>query len=262
MITYITVCGTGEHPGNPGNMLNIAAGILGGSVEHVDLAYPASIACFNPYGDVSGVSEAESRRQGVANLAAAIRATPNLVVISGYSLGALVVSDFMDAKAHGQYADCEVLAVVNIANPARAAGVSYGLPSFGFGLDGQHKPWLPGVDVYEIANPVDAITSAPWDSPWRIAADKVRAFNASVEGASAWFADMIAQLDGQEAAQAQENWWNAGFWQAYAQAPAWLRGYLYDGQHTTAYGAPRWYNESGQRVTGQQLVADVVSKYK
>ncbi|AZG45078.1 alpha/beta hydrolase family protein [Gordonia insulae] len=261
MITYITVCGTGEHARVPGNMLNQVAARLGGQVDHHDLDYPASIACFNPYGDISGVSEAESRRRGVANLAAAIRATPHLVVLSGYSLGALVVSDFLVAKARGAFADCMVVAVVNVADPGRRAGYSYGLPSFGFGLDGQHAPWPPGIDVYQIANPVDGITSAPADSPLRVVADKIRSFSITQQGAVEWFDDMIAQLNGQQATQIQANWWRPEFWQAYAEAPGWLRGYLFDGQHTIAYGRPSWFSESGHRVNGIQLAAGAVAHY-
>ncbi len=241
-------------------MLGMAAAILGSKVDHVDVEYPASIACFNPTRSITGPSEAESRARGVAALAAAIRATPNNVVISGYSLGALVVSDFLVAKYAGQYADCEVAAIVNIANPARAAGVSYGLPSVGFGLDGQHSPW-PNIDVYEIANITDTITSAPWDSPLRQIADAIRDFNISIEGVEAFFADQVAYLDGQKTAQAQANWLSVEFWQAYAAAPGQLYGYLIGAQHTDAYLTPQWVSETGSLVTAVQLAADVVAQY-
>ena len=260
MITWLTICGTGERPGDPSNMLNVAASALP-QADHHDIVYPASIACFNPTGNISGPSEAESRTQGVAALAAAIRATPYNTVISGYSLGALVVSDFLDAKAKGQYADCEVAAVVNIANPARAAGQSYGLPSVGFGLDGQHDPWPAGIDVYEIANMSDAITSAPWDSPWRQTADDIRRFNIALQGVGAYFADKIAYLDGQKVAQAQANWLSLEFWQAYAAASSQLAGYLFEGAHTVKYTQPHWFNEQGRPVSAQLLVAEVVAKY-
>lgn len=261
MITYLTVRGTGEQRWAASNMLNQVARLAVGPIVHVDVDYPASIAVFNPRGAITGVSEAESRRQGVRNIAAAIRATPHLVVLSGYSLGALVVSDFLEAQAWGEYRDCEVIAVVNIANPARAAGHSYGLPSHGYGLDGQHKAWPRGLPVYEIANPVDGITSAPAGSPWRLFADKIRAFSISRQGADEWFQTMLAQLQRRQDVQAPVNWMDPTFWQAYAEAPAWLRGYLYDGQHTIAYGQRRWMDASGRRVTGQELAAQVVSRY-
>lgn len=258
-ITYLTVRGTGEPVWGVNNMLNVVARMVNGPIEHVDVDYPASIAVFNPYGKVDGPSEMESRRQGVAALAKAIRATPHLVVLSGYSLGALVVSDFLTAQVRGMYSDCEIAGVVNIANPSRKAGQSYGLPSFGWGLDGQHGRW-PDVPVYEIANPVDGITSAPANSPWRPLADSIRTFSVTQRGAVEWFNSMMARLDGQERRQAQAQWWDASFWQAYAEAPAWLRGYLFDGQHTTAYRQPRWIDSRGARVTGQQLAAQVVGR--
>lgn len=256
MTQYLTVRGTGEEWNSPDNMLNAVAELV--DAEHIDIKYPASIACFNSTTNVTGVSELESRRQGVANLAAAIRATDELVVISGYSLGALVVSDFLARKRAGEFGDCEVAAVVNIANPARQAGVSYGLPSNGFGLDGQHKPW-PDIPVYEIANPSDLITSAPANSPWRMLADKIRVCSAS--DPIAWMADLTAQLSGQEAQQAQANLFNLDWWQAYAEAPGWAYGYLFGGEHFTHYGDLKWYAEDGSRVSGIELAAKAVSKH-
>lgn len=199
-----------------------------------------------------------SRQRGVAYLAAEIRATPNRVILVGYSLGALVISDFLTLQARGLFTDCEVSAVVNLANPARAAGVSFGLPSFGYGLDGQHPQWPP-IPTYEIANPVDLITSAPANSPWRQFADQIRTF--SVADVGTWLRHMLDQLDGAEQRQAQGNWLRPEFWEAYAQAPAWLVGYLRDGQHTAAYTQPRWYDPSGRKVTGVQLAALAISRH-
>lgn len=262
VITWLTVCGTAETPGAPGNTLTQAAGILGSKVEHHDVVYPASIAVFNPTGNISGVSEATSRAEGVAALAAAVRATPNRVVVSGYSLGALVVSDFLAAKQAGEYSDCEISAVVQLANPARQRGVSYGRPSTGFGLDGEHSAW-PDLPVYEIANPLDPITSAPADSPWRQVADLIREFNISVEGAQQFFDSMIGYITQRKTLQARQNfnWVSAEFWVSYLDAPAQLRAYLFDGEHTSAYQTPGWFSESGGAVTGIELVAEAVAKY-
>lgn len=256
MTTYLTVRGTGEVLNSSSNMLNQAASLV--NATHVDVDYPASIACFNSTMSISGVSETESRRQGVANLVAAIRATSDLVVISGYSLGALVVSDFLSAKATGSYADCEVSAVVNMANPDRQAGMSYGLPSSGFGIDGQHKTW-PDIPVYEIANPSDLITSAPADSPWRILADKIRQCSATT--VEAWLNNLLAQLDGQQAIQAQAHLFDVAWWEAYAQAPGWAYGYLIGGQHTNHYFDRKWFTEDGTMVSGVELVAHAVNMH-
>ncbi len=261
MKTYLTVRGTGEKYNSTTTMLGHVASLLGNQVEWVDVDYPASIAVFNPHGDPAGPSEAQSRSTGVANLVAEIRKTPHLVIISGYSLGALVISDFLEAKARGLYSDCLVSAVVNIANPGRRAGQSYGRPSFGYGLDGQHKHWPSGLPTYEIANPVDGITSAPASSPWRLLADKIRHLSVSVQGLPDWFDDLIKQLDGVEETQIPEHWTEPAFWQAWAEAPAWLRGYLFDHQHDVAYGEPRWFDTHGHAVTGQQLAAAVVRKH-
>lgn len=45
---------------------------------------------------------------GVQALVAEIRATPNCVGILGYSLGAIVVTRFLEAKVRGEYPDREV----------------------------------------------------------------------------------------------------------------------------------------------------------
>ncbi|PXW34142.1 UNVERIFIED_CONTAM: PE-PPE domain-containing protein [Williamsia faeni] len=256
--TVITARGTGAHRWDPNSLLTGVVHLLGDLVEWVDLDYDASIAVFNPFGRVDGVSEEVSRQHGVANLARAIRETPHRVVLAGYSLGALVVSDFLAAQARGEFADCEVSAVVLIANPARVPGVSYGLPSFGYGLDGTHPRW-PAVPTYEIANPVDMITSAPANSPWRQFADQIRAF--SLGDVPSWMHHMLDQLDGAERRQALDQWWEPTFWQSYAEAPVWLRGYLSDGQHTVAYSQPHWCDDSGRKVTGIELAASAISHH-
>ncbi|MGV9713178.1 PE-PPE domain-containing protein [Gordonia sp. NPDC003424] len=263
MKTYVTVRGTGEHFKTPTTMLGRVAGMVGPAVEWVDVDYPASIAVFNPQGNPAGPSEAQSRATGVENLVAAIRATPHLVILSGYSLGALVVSDFLEAQAHGEYADCEVSAVVNIANPARRRGQSYGLPSSGWGLDGEHGAWPAGLPTYEIANPVDGITSAPGNSPWRLLAREIREISLTVQGLNDWFADLINQLNTVETALSHTSapWTDPGFFQAWWEAPAWLRGYLFDGQHDRAYGDTRWRDSSNAPISGMQLAADVVRGY-
>ncbi|MFW0797257.1 alpha/beta fold hydrolase [Gordonia sp. CPCC 205515] len=258
MKTYLTVRGTAEPHNKKTTMLGQVATQVNGLVDWVDVDYPASIAVFNPQGTPTGVSEAQSRAIGVANLAAEIRRTPNDVILSGYSLGALVVSDLLAAKARGDFSDCFVDAVVNIANPARRPGQSYGRPSFGFGLDGPHAPWPTGLPTFEIANPVDGITSAPANSPWRAFAGAIRKLSVSVQSLDAWFADLIRQLDDFERALIPTQWTDQAFWQAWAEAPAWLRGYLFDGQHTAAYGDAKWYDSSGHAVNGVQLAASVV----
>lgn len=261
MKTYLTVRGTGEKFDNTTTMLGRVAGMVGGVADWVDVDYPASIAVFNPQGNPAGPSETQSRKIGVDNLVTAIRATPHLVILSGYSLGALVVSDFLVAKATGKYADCEISAVVNIANPGRRAGQSYGLPSFGWGLDGQHDQWPVGLPTYEIANPVDGITSAPSNSPWRLLARELRTISLTTQGLQDWFDDLIGQLDAVEKPLIPTNWTDPDFWRAWAEAPAWLRGYLFDGQHDRAYGDKRWRDTNGAPISGQQLAANVVKQY-
>lgn len=254
----ITVCGTGEVPGSPTTMLSLVAKEITAPVKRVDLQYPASIALANAAGNLRGVSETVSRRVGVNRLRAEVLRSPEPAILAGYSLGALVVSDFLEQATGNLMVLPEIAAVVNIANPARHRSQSYGLPSFGYGLDGEHGVW-PDAPVFEIANPVDMITSAPDLSPWRQLAIALRQTSLADPWRTA--TAFLDSLDDMHRLSLGENWTDPQWWRAYAEAPAWLRGYLFDGQHTFAYGQDLWRDPKGLPTSGISLAAQAISDH-
>lgn len=229
MITVLTCRGTGEPLAGPGNMLGYLTRLLDPArfVIAPDIPYPASVGPANPAADPLGCSEEASVEDGLAALAAAIRATPNLVGLCGYSLGAEVVSRFLEAKARGEYADCEIAWAALVANPNRAPGEGIDADPIGCGINGAHAAWPESVPVWTAANPLDGITSCPDGSPLRVLAHTMSAFSFAQLGG--WTADLAQQLLDGEWAQGDYSLGQL------ARAGQLMYGYLYGGQHTTAY---------------------------
>ncbi len=103
------------------------------------MPYPGTVGPAG--GKPDGPSAETSIEIGVTALAAMIRATPNNVGVLGYSLGAEVVTAFLEAQARGLFAECELAFSGCLANPARKEGDSVDSGSRGYGIDGE--PWHP-----------------------------------------------------------------------------------------------------------------------
>jgi hypothetical protein len=235
MIDIVMVRGTGEPFNGPNNMLR-------GLSAHLDpekfgapleCSYPASIGVANRTFAVTGPSEGESVLEGVENLANLIRSTPNKVGVLGYSLGAEVVSRFLEAQGRGEYADCELAFSACVANPLRREGDSIDAAPPGFGINGQHNAF-PERPHFECANPDDAITSCPEDSPLRGLADVVSAFGLAAIGG--WGIDLRDRLLERRWQPVTWGWWRNPLrtWDLYEEAADDVAGYL-GGQHTTEY---------------------------
>ncbi|WP_225725473.1 MULTISPECIES: PE-PPE domain-containing protein [unclassified Nocardia] len=237
MITVLTCRGTGEPQGSPDNLLGAVTGKLDRAKYFIglDVDYPASIGPANPQADFDGCSEEQSINDGVQALAAAIRAAPNRVGLLGYSLGAEVVTRFLEAKARGQYADCDIAWAANIANPLRREGDSIDPRPVGFGINGQHGPWPEDIPTWEVANPADAITSCSPDSPLRTLADTVSAFSFAQLGG--WTQALSDRIRANCWQPTRPDWWVHPIrtWRLWAQAAALMDGYLHGGQHVLAY---------------------------
>lgn len=236
MIDIITIRGTGEQQGASTNMLTYVTGALDPTKFQViaDLDYPASVGPVNGNGDSNGPSEESSVATAIANLAGQIRASSNLVGIMGYSLGAEVVSKFLEAQGAGQYADCELAFAACVANPLRAPGDSIDPGSTGYGINGIHAAW-PNIPTFEAANPADAITSCPAGSPLRTLADDISAFSFADLGG--WTADLAAKLRGNRFQPTSVDWWRnpVGTWQAYTAAAKSMLGFLDHQDHVMTY---------------------------
>lgn len=235
MIDVITVRGTGEPMNGPGNMLRAVTRRLDPARFRLigDCPYPATVG---PVGaDPAGPSEAQSRIVGVTALAAMVRASPNLVGVIGYSLGALVVDDFRVAQAEGLYPDCQIAWSACVANPARRQGDSIDPGARGYGITGEHRPFAPGVVHLEAANPGDVITSSSAGSPLRTIADTMSAFSFAELGG--WSADMADRFRRQRWQPVSLDWWRhpVETWQVYDEAARGILGYLSGREHIRAY---------------------------
>ncbi|WP_405134025.1 PE-PPE domain-containing protein [Nocardia sp. NBC_01388] len=237
MITVLTCRGTGEPLGSPENLLVSVTSRLDPTKYEIgpDVDYPASIGPANPQNSAAGCSEQQSIDQGMRALVAAIHRSPNKVGLLGYSLGAEVVTRFLEAKARGEYPDCEVAWAANVANPLRVAGDSIDPNPVGFGINGQHGLWPGEIPAWEVANPNDGITSCPVDSPLRTLADTVTAFSFAELGG--WTAALTDRLRRNRWQPDSFGWWMhpARTWNLWSQAAALMAGYLQGGQHNRAY---------------------------
>lgn len=237
--TVITVRGTGEQLNGESNLLRAVTLRLERPKFpiFVDLPYPASIGIMNPNRNLAGVSMQQSLATGEMALAAEIRRTPNPVVLLGYSLGAMVVTRFLESQAGGEFDDCEVAFAANIANPLRRLGDSVdqaGAP--GFGIAGQREPFTPWqlARYVEVANPRDGITCCPADSPLRTAADGLSNYSFAVGGG--WSADLVDRILRRRWQPVGLDWLRdpLGAWRSHAFAAEQVRDYL-TGQHGPAY---------------------------
>jgi hypothetical protein len=234
----LTCRGTGEVLGSPGNMLACLLARTKFVAGH-DVPYPASVGPVNASNDPLGPSARRSVADGLPLLAGAIRDAPGPVGLCGYSLGALLVSRFLELKALGQYQDCRIAWVALVANPARAAGESIDPGPVGYGIEGAHGPWPTDIPVWTAANPRDGITSTPDDSP-------LRALAAGLDGLSfatlSW-APALAQrlIDG--------KWPTADYTpEELVQAGRLIYGYLLGGAHTSEYLAGGYLDRLADRI--------------
>lgn len=236
MIDIITCRGTGEAMNSPDNLLTHVTAALNPARFRLlgEVDYPACIGPANHAGDPLGISEAESVTQGMASLAALIRATPNRVGLLGYSLGAELVSRFLAAKATGEYADCELALAGLVANPDRAPGESIDAAPVGFGINGAHAPWPQDIPTFTAANPADGITSCPAGSPLRNLAVGMSAFSFAALGG--WTMSLMEELQAREFAP-PDLLHPVKDVELDVNAAALMRGYLIDGQHFRAYVA-------------------------
>lgn len=227
MITILTCRGTGESVGSPDNMLAYLMTLLDPARFEFgsDIPYPAAVGPVGG-GGILGPSEVQSVADGLPMIAEAIRATPNLVGLCGYSLGAELVSAFLEAQTQGQYADCELAWAAVVANPNRAPGESIDTSPPGSGINGAHGAW-PDIPVWTAANPGDGITCCPDGSPLRALAQGMSAFSFANFGG--WTVDLAHELiDGEFLTDRYMP-------QQLVRAGQLMYGYLLGGQHTIEY---------------------------
>lgn len=256
MITVITVRGTGEKQNAPNNMLSFTTRAMDAKqYEFIDLDYPASIG---PVPMVMGDSEIESIEVGIKNLAATIRNTSNLVVLFGYSLGAMVVARFLERQFNGEYSDCVVIAAGLLASPLRKGGDSVGNICGGYGIAGQRGRWPEKTRTFEVANPFDPISCLVVGSPLRTLSDQLTHLTFK-DGLAGWFKEMRRRMMTGDWQPTGIDWSKpAETFDLYRQAFADLDNYTKYGQHTN-YN--RWVMPL-EKVTYSVKLAQMVSTVK
>lgn len=213
MIDVFTLRGAGESMAGP-NLLDVVTSKLDRSrFRSTSILYPASIGPVNSDHNVAGANLEQSVTRGKRAIAYAVRESPNSVVLLGYSLGALVVSQFLEDLAAGEdyTRDCHILYAGLVSNPRRAADL--GLP--GYGIAGEHGSY-GFVSTYEVARADDGITCCPAGSPLRRLADVVVMARRPQRVDVNWLRDPIGAI------------------RAYSLASQLVTGYL-TGRHSTAY---------------------------
>lgn len=223
-IDFLWLPGTGFSAGPDGISSAFGAALDRSRFEFIPLRYPADFGVRMPY-ETSVIAG----RQVLVN---AIRATPNRVIIGGYSQGAAVAGSLAAAIGRGEYPDLEVEACALIADPGRPPGAGCpGLPTAsGYGISGSMP--VRGLPTYWAAAEGDPITALPAGNPLRSVADLTTWMSLGSPGdAQRWGADL---LDRTRAGRWQ-RWWSIENRRSWGGAVAYARGYLVDGKHTLSY---------------------------
>ena len=229
MITLVTLDGIGGH-GGPTSMLgaNLVRPLVAtGKYEEVEVHGLQSIGPANPTPERDiGAWLEESTNHDARLIADAVRATPNLAAVAGYSGGAAAVSRLLEDMRRGvDYTrDLEIVWAATVANP-------YAAPdrSGRYGVAGAHAPFPWAVSHYEIANVDDGICRCPKYSTLRFLTDL-----GQVGTVEDWIRRTWAK---QWQTGAPDNWNPIAVADRLATDVGLLRGYLAPG---TAHGAQYW----------------------
>lgn len=158
---YFFVGGAGEHPNRTqlGYLLLQKAGVLKGNIVVHFINYPASIGPVNL--TPNPVDFQENARQSIgAGVRELQRAEQNIrpgdrCFLVGYSLGAWVVSNFLELTATNGYAIPELKAAITIGSPRRLATPTGG------GIAGGHGSYPSNVKHIEVSNWDDIVSNTP-----------------------------------------------------------------------------------------------------
>ncbi|MFI9506984.1 alpha/beta fold hydrolase [Nocardia sp. NPDC052566] len=176
------------------------------------------------------VTYQDSVAAGRRALIEAIEATPNRVVLAGYSQGAAIAGNVAAEIGRGELPHLEVVACALIADPLRPEGACIDADPGGFGIVGQRP--VTGVPTYWAAAKGDPITALPAGNPLRLVADLTGYFSmASPLAMLRWGQSLVDVATRREL----QRWWSPAHWRTWGGAVAYARGYLLDGRHTDDY---------------------------
>lgn len=191
--------------------------LAGTDIRFVYVDYPAQ---FGPATDVDDIAPAESVSAGMVALRDAVRATPHLVMVGGYSLGAMVAIAYAREILPADPA-AEVLAVTALGNPHQLVHLGRS------GIAGALSVPRPLLSVYA---PGDPIADLPLGSPLRSVADLAEWMSVrSAPDALRWGEETLAKVPTR-----LQRWWEPWRWPDLAAAPGQVQAYL-GTAHTADY---------------------------
>lgn len=157
MTEYMILVGAGERKDETSLPYKLIQPNLkpGDTVRFIN--YPASIGPVNSAKNPWGVGMDQSLAAGERALQEAVRATPNVPVLVGYSLGAYVLSNYLENRYKNKRFDEEIKYAMLIASPR--ASNRYGRE----GIAGAHGNY-GDVSYLEVSNWDDGISSTPTNS--------------------------------------------------------------------------------------------------
>ncbi|MEV6555901.1 PE-PPE domain-containing protein [Nocardia sp. NPDC051756] len=221
--------GTGFSTGPDGISSTFGAALDPDRFRFVPLRYPAA------YGTT--MSYAASVAAGRRVLLDAVEDGENDVIIGGYSQGAGIAGD-VAAEIWRSWPTDPIVGCALIADPLlpRGAGIPDAPMASGYGIAGERP--IDGMfanratPVWWVAAEGDPISSLPEGNPLRSIADLTTFMSLASPGdAQRWGADLL-----ERAVRGRwQRWWSIENWRTWTGAVAYARGYLVDGQHTSAY---------------------------
>ena len=255
-ITVATVRGCGE-PLTNHLLLNVIRALPRDQFRHVEIVHPATLGPVG--GPINSPSMRATIEEGVRLLDAAYAAAPGKFIVLSYSLGGVIVSEWLNRRdPGGQGGGLPKLALAGfVANPARVEGRSYGRTAAGQGIYAATQRHRLG--WAEIASPGDVMTAMPADSPLRTGAGLIRAM--SLADPIAWAADVAPQLTAARLALLGREPWqamNPRFWTRWKDAIDGMYAYARLGSHTDAYFRRDWRDWRGQPISGIELLTRAV----
>jgi len=230
----VTVGGIGEqHTPEPSGMLRHVT-------EHLNPLrfFSEQFNWQNTYGPVpvwNGAAYADNMATAAARLAAHISSLigqNRRVVPMGYSGGAHVLSTALTMLERDGVTRSDIPAAVMLSNPVRSPHDPTIVTGHAgrYGVAGVHGAFPRGMTLVDLANPVDVICSCPPPPyPVRGFADLSQHF--SLADPVRWGVELLAAVK----AGRLQNGWKLSSLPAWFDAVALVRGYLYDGQHTSWY---------------------------
>jgi len=218
-------------------------GMLANLTDHLPATKFASVQFNwqNTYGPVpswDGAAYETNKSAAVSALVARVEkeldSQERSIVLVGYSGGAQVASEALAILANRHFEDWALLkrlpAAVMVANPVRLHTDSRVSKDVRYGLAGKHALFPPKTHLIDVANPRDGICATPPPPhPLRGFTDLSKRF--SLMDPVTWGVETFQAVSTGQ----WQNGYNFSTAQAWWDAVALLRGYIYDGQHTSYY---------------------------